>query len=239
VDKEQILQEIRRTAAENGGTPLGRLRFESETGICYSDWCGKHWARWGDAVKQAGFVPNQLVTAYDDEELLENLAQLARELGDLPVETEIRMKARGDSDFPSHNSFRRLGGKAEIVRRLHEYCIRHGDYDHVRKMCEKHTSPKRSVPEETDDRDAQIGFVYLMKSGRFYKIGHSDAPGRRQYDLAIQLPEKVELIHKIPTGAPEAAERFWHERFEAKRKRGEWFALNALDVKTFRRCKSM
>jgi hypothetical protein len=49
----------------------------------------------------------------------------------------------------------------------------------------------------------------------------------------------LELIYKIPTEAPEAAERFWHERFKAKRKRGEWFALNAADVKTFKRCKSM
>ncbi|MGO8751365.1 MAG: GIY-YIG nuclease family protein [Thermoguttaceae bacterium] len=57
--------------------------------------------------------------------------------------------------------------------------------------------------------------------------------------LAIQLPEKIDLIHKIPTGAPEAAERFWHERFKAKRKGGEWFALNTTDVKAFRRCKSM
>jgi hypothetical protein len=78
-----------------------------------------------------------------------------------------------------------------------------------------------------------------MKSGRFFKIGHSDAPGRRQYDLAIQLPEKVELIHNIPTEAPEAAERFWHERFKEERKGGEWFALTAADVKAFRRCRSM
>jgi hypothetical protein len=47
------------------------------------------------------------------------------------------------------------------------------------------------------------------------------------------------MIHKIPTEAPEAAEVFWHERFRAKRKGGEWFALSPADVKTFRRCKSM
>jgi hypothetical protein len=239
VEKEQILREIRRTAEENGGKPLGRMRFASETGISYSDWYGKYWARWGDAVEEAGLSPNQLSRAYDDAELVEKLAGLACELGHLPVDGELRVKAREDLSFPSHNAFRRLGGKLEIARRLREYCLLHPEYNTVAQMCDASGPVKPSVAEKSGVPDAQIGFVYLMKSGRFYKIGHSDAPGRRQYDLAIQLPEKVELIHKIPTGAPEAAERFWHVRFEAKRKGGEWFALSALDVKTFRRCKSM
>ena len=94
-------------------------------------------------------------------------------------------------------------------------------------------------PTRPATRTSETGFVYLVKSGQFYKIGHSAAPGRRQYDLAIQLPEKVELIHKIPTACAEAAERFWHERFKSKRKGGEWFAVCATDVKTFKRCKSI
>ncbi len=239
MEKEEILREIRGTAEKNGGRPLGRMRFASETGISYSDWRGKHWVRWGDALREAGFPPNQSTTAYDDGGLLEKLAQLARELGHLPVAGDVGMKSRRDSDFPHEGAFGRLGGKAEIVRRLHEYCLTHREYDDVVRMCEEYALSKQVLPEETGDRDVKVGFVYLMKSGRFYKIGHSDAPGRRQYDLAITLPEKVELIHEIPTEAPEAAERFWHERFKAKRKGGEWFRLSAADVKAFRRCKSM
>jgi hypothetical protein len=238
VEKEHILREIKRTAEENGGKPLGRIKFSSEAGIRPYEW-GKYWVNWSDALHEAGFGPNQFVTAYDDGELLQKLAQLARDLGHLPVAGELRMKAIGDSDFPQDRPFRRLGGKAEIVRRLREHCLMHGNYDDVVRMCEEYAPPTQTVPEEARDRDVKIGFVYLMKSGRFYKIGHSDAPGRRQYDLAIQLPEEVDLIHRIPTEAPEAADRFWHERFKAKRKGGEWFALSPADVKTFRRCKSM
>ena len=238
MEKEHILREIKRTAEENGGKPLGLIRFESETGIKPHQW-GKHWTGWGDALLEAGFAPNDWNRAYDDTGLLEKYAQLAHELGRLPVRNDLRMKAHRNSDFPSITPFQRLGEKAEIVRRLREYCLIHEGYNDVVAMCDAYTAPARTIPTASGDGDSQIEYVYLMKSGQFYKIGHSGAPGRRQYDLSIQLPEKVVHIHEIPTPAPEAAERYWHERFKAKRKGGEWFALNAADVKAFKRCKSM
>jgi hypothetical protein len=42
MDKEYILKEIDHTDRENNGVPLGRLKFEKETGIRYWDWWGKH-----------------------------------------------------------------------------------------------------------------------------------------------------------------------------------------------------
>ena len=43
------------------------------------------------------------------------------------------------------------------------------------------------------DRDGvepiDSGFVYMLKSGRHHKVGRTNAVGRRQYELAIQLPE--------------------------------------------------
>jgi hypothetical protein len=42
----------------------------------------------------------------------------------------------------------------------------------------------KATPEE-------IGFVYLLKASKFYKIGRSNALGRRERELAIQLPEKA------------------------------------------------
>jgi hypothetical protein len=70
--KQHIVAEIRRAAAANGGAPLGRERFERETGIKESSWLGRFWASWGDAVREAGFEVNQWNAAYPEEHLLES-----------------------------------------------------------------------------------------------------------------------------------------------------------------------
>lgn len=78
-----------------------------------------------------------------------------------------------------------------------------------------------------------------MKSGRFYKVGRSHAAGRREYEIGIQLPESLRTIHMIRTDDPTGIEEYWHKRFAAKRKKGEWFDLNAADISVFRRRKFM
>ena len=81
--------------------------------------------------------------------------------------------------------------------------------------------------------------MYLLKAGRFYKIGKTNAIGRREYELAIQLPSKPTLIHTIKTDDPTGIEAYWHKRFEQKRKNGEWFELAAADVAVFKQRKVM
>jgi len=46
-----------------------------------------------------------------------------------------------------------------------------------------------------------VGFVYLMKHSRTYKTGKQNATGRREYELAVQLPEKLRTAHVIKTDA--------------------------------------
>jgi len=59
VTKLYILREIKRTTQANGGTPLRRLQFESQTGIKRYDWFGVYWARWSDAVREADCLRDQ------------------------------------------------------------------------------------------------------------------------------------------------------------------------------------
>src|SRR6266436_6359226 len=108
--KNQIIREIQRTAKENGGKPLGRLRFLGETGIKESDWRGKYWGDGTTRFKTLGLVPISFSTPSNDGLLLENFAVLVRELGRVPTVSEWQLK-RSDQKFPNSKVLERFGSK--------------------------------------------------------------------------------------------------------------------------------
>ena len=65
----------------------------------------------------------------------------------------------------------------------------------------------------------------MCKSGKYHKIGHSNAPGRRGYELGLSLPEGIKPVHEVLTDDPAGVEKYWHNRFSEKRVRGEFFNL--------------
>ncbi len=232
MDRQDILDEIERTAAENGGTPLGRSRFESVTGIKMHEWM-KYWARFGDAQREAGFVANSLQGAFDERDIVRRLVELARELGRFPTHGDLRVKRAYDGSFPSKGVWAKYR-KDELIRKAMDFCSANPGNEDVASLCQ--SSVPSSHPLEPEKPDTTWdGFVYLLKSGRFYKIGKSNSVGRRERELAIQLPEQAKTVHYIKTDDPEGIEAYWHRRFETKRKNGEWFDLSAQDVSAFRR----
>ena len=237
MDKQHILKEIKRTARENGGKPLGMNRFWKATGIKESDWRGKHWENFGDAQEEAGFSRNSKQGAYDEILLIEKFISLMRELKRFPTVAALRMKTRSDATFPSSKTFVRFGdAKQQRVAKIRAYCNGRAGYEDVLAICD--TAIAATGPVEVDrDSGSQesFGFVYLMKSGRYYKIGRTNHVGGRERDLSIQLPDKVSTVHSIRTDDPTGIEAYWHKRFEPKRKNGEWFDLTAADVTAFER----
>ena len=152
----------------------------------------------------------------------------------------MKLRSKQVPDFASHNSFRRFGSKVDQIAKVVAYCEEAPGWKDVAEILR--TSSPELVKIEASDLAVppnEIGYVYLLKANRHFKIGRSSSFERRSRQLAIQLPERAETVHVIRTDDPVGIELYWHRRFEAKRKNGEWFELNAEDVKAFRRRKFM
>jgi Meiotically up-regulated gene 113 len=245
VKKQHILDEIRRTAQENGGAPLGTDRFAAATGIGEAAWRGRYWARWNDAVKEAGFTPNIRRPKAEEDVLLLQLAGVIRELGRYPTVSEMRMRKRLDDAFPNHKVLERRGSRPELVRMLIAFCQRVGGWDDVMQVCQSILSaaPDDQPVDADSDDDRVTGYVYLalMRVGREkrFKIGKANLVEQRTRQVAVKLPEDLELIHAISTDDAYGIEAYWHKRFAEKRRGGEWFELTADDVRVFKRRKFM
>lgn len=237
VNKEQIISDIKRVAKANGGNAPGFQKVASDTGLRKSDWYPNLWLRWGDALIEAGFQANVLNTAYDTNFLIEKYIGLIRVLGHFPIEGELRIKAKGDKDFPSHTAFSRLGTKQERIRKILKYCEGNLQFEDILKCCESVTNSTQIYNEANILGSDKVGYVYLMQHGKsnVYKIGKTYNPVQREGQIRLEFPEKIEPIHYIKTDDPSGIEKYWHLRFANKRKEGEWFKLTIQDVSAFKR----
>lgn len=240
--KQQILDEIKRTANENDGVALGQKAIARETGIHEFDWRGRYWTSWSEALAEAGFGPNTWTARIDDDRILEALALEVRRLRSFPTRAQLMIKRRQDPTFPSETSFRRRGSKAELIRQLTSFCELDRDkYADVLEILHPLAAARldRAAQPKSDSDGQVIGHVYLLQVGRHYKIGRSNAFGRRERELAIQMPERATTVHVINTDDPVGIEAYWHRRFADRRLRpdAEWFALTQEDIRAFKRRK--
>lgn len=242
MQKDEIIAEMRRTAQENDGKPLGSRRFEQVTGIKPYDW-GKYWARFGDAQRDAGFEPNKLNSSFSDEYLLERVANLTRDLQRFPTTAEQRLKRESDPGFPDEKTFRRFGSRSQLLYRLLQHCQKHPDFADIAALLEpiadtKAGRPDTKTPSNSETEQSKYGFVYLVRGhpGE-YKIGRTTLVDRRLSELGATSAIEHKLIHEIKTDDPSGIESYWHRRFEEKRMKGEWFKLTPVDLKAFKRWK--
>jgi len=236
--RDEILHAIRRTAAENGGQPVGRGRLTRLTGITeYA--LTRHWPRYGDAIREAGFEPNALNGATDDDAVLSRFVELTRHLGHVPTSNELRHAQANDPTFPSRGVFDRLGSRNDRIARALEYCRGDAASTDVVAILEAAYVPASRAAESHSPGSATpvlVGFVYLARGhpGEF-KIGRTNLVDRRLSELGAMSAIEPTLVHEIKTDDPAGVEAYWHRRFADRRMRGEWFRLTALDVAAFRR----
>lgn len=226
--REFIVSEIKRLAEANGGSPPGVITFTRVTGITQSKWRGVIWARWGDALAEAGYEPNSLQAALPEDDVLIPVATLARELGRLPTRAEIKLRSAQNPDLPSSGAVqRRYPTNQRLTEALLALSARDGWADLATIL------PAPDHRTATANRANKDGSVYLLRSGAHYKIGRSDQLERRVKEIRVALPEAATLIHSIRTDDAPGIEAYWHRRFADRRANGEWFALTPEDVQAF------
>lgn len=236
VDKEHILREIHRTTAENGGKALGQGRFSKLTGIKITDWQGKYWARWNDALKEAGFSGNKMQEPYLRSQVIEQFIFLMREKGKFPGKYDVQIYARLNKGFPAYNTIFKNGVNG-FASEVMAYCRNQDGYEDIINMCIDKIDILSSKEDSIrTDKSGIKGYVYLAKleGENTYKIGATKNKARVA-QLDTQLHKKLRPICYIETEHYQALEKYWHTRFKKQRKGGEWFSLSKSDIRAFKK----
>lgn len=230
-----VVAEIKRLAEENAGRPPGRRTFEQATGIREGEWLGVIWARWGDALQDAGFSANRMQGRADRDELLKKLFEACEHFRRMPTVSEYELLRAQSPSFPAYKTFQsNFGAKENIIWNLRQWLSENdykGDLIGLLPIGKPKALPNTSVAK----RASTEGYVYLLHSGKHYKIGRSDELEKRVKQISIALPESVTLAHAIKTDDPVGIEAYWHKRFADRRANGEWFKLESADVQAFKR----
>jgi Meiotically up-regulated gene 113 len=235
VAKEYLLQEIARLAALDGGIPPGQIKFASATGIGSHKWRGVYWARWGDALTEAGFLPKEWSFKLDSNSLLTTIASIVLEQRKLPTKSELEMLRQQGTNLPTYSTIiRHFGSQDGLIAALRALSSANPSFSDLDNLL-----PKKPVVESTVSNKVPDGWVYLLKSGENYKIGRSENLERRIKQINIALPETTILFHAVQTDDPPGIEAYWHKRFADRRLNGEWFKLSKQDVASFKRRKFM
>jgi hypothetical protein len=231
--RDQILDEIKRLAATDGGQPPGVRSFERKTGISQSAWRGRFWSKWSDAVAEAGFAANTSPERVPEDTYLAQIANLIKLLGKVPTVMEMRIRAREQRDCPNPRSLlRKFGSNEKMLQRVSEWVKNKDGFASVAVLLSEKVQQNEIISANTKD-----GLVYLIKSGAHHKVGRSDELERRVKEIRIALPEAATLVHSIRTDDPAGIEAYWHRRFADRRANGEWFKLTSADVAAFKRRK--
>lgn len=236
-----LIGEIKRLAAADGGRAPGRLAFERATGVKTHQWRGVYWAKWNDAVLEAGCQPNEYQQRFDSEQVLRHVVDAARHFGHWPSDAEMALYRRQRLGVPSDKTISgHFPGKAARAAAVRQLAATDATMADILSM----------LPEEVKEFDKSAalgggeeirGKVYLIKSGGNYRIGRSGNVERRFKQVAVALPDRMTIEHTISTDDEVGIETYWLRRFDRFRIRSDadWFKLGPAEVRAFKRRKFM
>lgn len=238
--KDEIIKELQNYTKENGGKTPSEEKFYKNTEIVMND-RAKYWSNYGELVVEARLTPNKFDnTKYDRNQLCEMFIQIIREKGKWPTRGALDVKHHNDSSFPYSSTFyKKLGLTSNLARTIFNFIKDKQNYNDITDICNIAIEKYKDQDTTNEDMGLINGFVYLGKQHGSYKIGHTKDTIRRREDITLLGSEPFESVHEIKTDDMNGVEKYWHNRFKSKLKRGEWFNLSVADVKAFKSWKKI
>ena len=233
MSKEEYLELIRKHAADAGGS-IGLRQFCRATRMPEKHFVQFGFSNWNAAVAAAKLpLASFFRPRTPENEVVEAFTRLVARLGKWPTENDMKLERQQDNTFPSLQVVRRSSQSGALARHVATFCEGKPDLVSVAALAAERISQGAELP-RTGQAHVE-GYVYMMRSGRRYKIGRTTSPARRHREVRLDLPDPTDLVHTIPTDDPPGIEEYWHRRFKDKRVRDtEFFELSGADVVAFK-----
>lgn len=236
MDKDQLTRRLIQLAGERGGHIAFRA-FVEATGISERRLRDQPWFQgWNKLLQEVGLDTKTFkVDRIPPEAIARAVAELMNRSGKWPTEDELRREKTHNAEIPNASTISPLRRSGELARLIVELGAANPEFADAAAIASKHLV---QAPDEAATDERVKGYVYLLRSGRSYKVGKSGDPARRFREVKLELPDETVQVHAIATDDPSGIEAYWHQRFSAKRIRNtEFFSLVAEDVRAFKRRK--
>jgi molybdopterin-biosynthesis enzyme MoeA-like protein len=122
--KAEIIAKIQRIANDVGKAP-GVAVFTQLSGVPQHCWYGKFWARWSDALAEAGYANNELQRRFSSDEVLTKVLEASLRMGKIPTNPEMKMIRSSDDTFPNPKTVAaHFGSRSELIEAIRTECNR-------------------------------------------------------------------------------------------------------------------
>jgi hypothetical protein len=207
--RDHIVEEIRRLAQENGAVP-GARTFGQQTGIREAAWRGVYWARWSEAITEAGLTPNGTSEErrIADDDLLMQLAFACRDLGHVPTVAELRLYRRQHPDFPDFKTIeRRFNGFRGMAARIREWAAGRADFGDIASLVPPSAPTETHMSEPRFSRRTVLAAIEVFErmshaefSRLLRRLGSSYAKRIRGEEVSLtkRLNDLIDLFDQDP-----------------------------------------
>lgn len=194
--------------------------FETEFGLEWAASSGN--TRLGAEV----IVPIAGLTSLTDEEI----GRAVRASIPYALHAEARMLSEYVEHHNGHNGPTVIADELPFIK---EKLIRFAgdkEVDRALSIIADYEANQARRKQKEEASQPRAGFIYLIESGGYHKIGKAVSVPNRLSQLNVQLPTPLTLVHTIAVSNMSWAENYLHQRYADKRLNGEWFNLSADDV---------